>query len=135
MATVSKHYYNGSLGQSSTTGSSKQRTHKKYSHGLRVLKFEISKVLSTITGRLIVIGDLNTTMWTKGYTKFVKSNNLLNASKGNGIIPTWGKYLKSLLSIPIDHCFTRGDFDVHSLYAVEISGSNHDGLVLEVHER
>ena len=96
---------------------------------------EISKVLSTINGRLIVIGDLNTTMWSKGYTKFVKSNNLLNASKGNGIILTWGKYLKSLLSIPIDHCFTRGDFNVHSLHAVEISGSNHDGLVLEVHER
>jgi len=107
-------------------------------HGSRLRDhnlLEISKVLRTISGRLIVIGDLNTTMWSKGYTEFVTSNNILNASKGDGIIPTWGKYLKSLLSIPIDHCFTRGEFNVHSLHAVEISGSDHDGLVLEVHER
>ncbi len=74
----------------------------------------------------IVLGDMNTTMWSELYRNFERSTLLHNSRKGFGILPTWPtiysnwhgpKILQKVLNplpsllkrLPIDHCLLGPD--------------------------
>ena len=91
---------------------------------------QITELLQNRSANAVVIGDLNTTMWTTSYSEFVEHNNLRNASKGRGIVPTWRvKVLGPLLAIPIDHCFVRGNVQDASLTAHTLYGTDHEAII------
>ncbi len=79
----------------------------------------------------VILGDLNTTMWTTAYRQFEQRTNLKNARKGFGILPTWTTRLP-LLFIPIDHILISSNFTVLDIKTGKNLGSDHLPLIVEL---
>jgi endonuclease/exonuclease/phosphatase (EEP) superfamily protein YafD len=82
----------------------------------------------------IVVGDLNTTMWSPAYRRFEQTTNLHNTRQGFGILPTWTTKVPPLL-IPIDHCLISSlasNFKVIKTATLQDIGSDHLPLWVEL---
>jgi endonuclease/exonuclease/phosphatase (EEP) superfamily protein YafD len=83
---------------------------------------------------VILIGDLNITMWSRDFRNLIKKGNLIDARLGKGIVPTWN--LIPLLSfiplIPIDHALISKDFRHSNLNSIYLPGSDHAAIKLDV---
>ena len=79
----------------------------------------------------LVVGDLNITMWSPYYKRFVSEAGLRNARRGFGILPTWPTYYP-LLSIPIDHCLVGEDIKVLKIRTGRQVGSDHLPLITDL---
>lgn len=79
----------------------------------------------------IVIGDLNTTMWSPNYQKFMQQAGLRNSRLGFGILPTWHAHLP-LLKIPIDHCLVSPEITVIQTQTGKNIGSDHLPLIIDI---
>jgi len=92
---------------------------------------DIARIASNIKTPLILIGDLNITMWSKNYVDFEMASGLSNARKGFGLIPTWPTPMLPFM-IPIDHCLVSPEFEVQSLKAGPDIGSDHLPLIVKM---
>lgn len=103
-------------------------------HGCTLNEGELTQIANIVQGcqnSVVVIGDLNTTMWSNGYATLVKDNELHNLRKGRGVVPTWGaNVFRPILSIPIDHCLVRGDVHGVSFDTVSLEGTDHVGIIV-----
>jgi endonuclease/exonuclease/phosphatase (EEP) superfamily protein YafD len=90
---------------------------------------EIAQIANTIKTPLIMVGDLNVSLWSSNYTSLEYDSQLINARKGFGILPTWPTILP-LLWIPIDHCLISHDFFVENIKTGKDIGSDHFPLVI-----
>lgn len=99
----------------------------------------IRDYLKSVTQPVLLVGDLNLTMWSPYYRRFVSQTQLKNARKGFGILPTWptsGTYkqipaLASLLfSIPIDHCLHSRELQTVDIRTGASTGSDHRSLIV-----
>ncbi|PSB22591.1 endonuclease/exonuclease/phosphatase [filamentous cyanobacterium CCP1] len=89
------------------------------------------KNTQTTNRSAIAIGDLNITMWSPNYHRFVQTSGLKNARKGFGILPTWHADIP-FLDIPIDHCLVSPNIQVNQIRTGRAIGSDHLPLVVEV---
>ncbi len=92
---------------------------------------EIAKIVGQSDENAIVIGDLNNTMWSPSFRKFMRTSGLKDSRKSIGIIPTWPQSNPAFF-IPIEHILVSKEMTVSSLKAVPIPGSDHKGLVAEI---
>lgn len=95
-------------------------------------------------GSIILIGDLNTTMWSPYYNQLKRKTGLVNGRQGFGILPTWPAptpytstssllaFFKPFLWIPIDHCLVSPEIGVRSLRTGANIDSDHLPLVVDV---
>ncbi len=79
---------------------------------------------------LIVVGDLNITMWAHHYHRLEEESGLSNARRGFGIGPTWPAWLFPGL-IPIDHVLVSDDLVVTEFTAGPNIGSDHLPIVVK----
>lgn len=90
---------------------------------------------------IIIIGDLNTTMYSPSYKKFIKQSKLINARKNFGIIPSWSPKTRDIngitfdklmrfAMIPIDHALHNAKVKITSFKTSKSIGSDH--LPIEV---
>lgn len=87
------------------------------------------------SGPLVLLGDLNTTMWSVAYRRFADSSGLVNARRGSGALPTWPTHLPLLL-IPLDHVlYTPSTLRPLSCQLGEDVGSDHLPLLAELELR
>ena len=97
-------------------------------HGARILHKEL-KAISELVGinseHTVVIGDLNTTMWSTSYIDFVNTCNLSNLRQGRGVLPSWSRLIPWISAIPIDHCLVGKDLYGVSFKLLPIEGSDH----------
>jgi endonuclease/exonuclease/phosphatase (EEP) superfamily protein YafD len=106
--------------------------------------YEISRYIKSLSGPTIVLGDLNITMWSPYYRRFVKTTKLRNARQGFGLLPTWPRKttfspysrisppILGLLSIPIDHCLVSPDIKVVSIHTGVNVNSDHLPLIADL---
>ena len=80
---------------------------------------------------VIVLGDLNTTMWSYAYRRLIQESGLRNVREGVGILPTWPTQLPFMM-IPIEHCLVSKEWEVTAARTVAIPGSDHRGLVADL---
>lgn len=83
----------------------------------------------------IVLGDMNTTMWSELYRHFIQQTQLHNSREGFGILPTWPtiysgwhgpKILQTLLNplpvmlkrLPIDHCLVGPNLHTQKTWVI-----------------
>ncbi|MCI0666373.1 MAG: endonuclease/exonuclease/phosphatase family protein, partial [Acidobacteria bacterium] len=71
----------------------------------------IANYMNGLPGPKILIGDLNVTMWSPYYSRFIERSGLVDARKGFGLLPTWSTF-RPLVKIPIDHCLVSRDIRV-----------------------
>ena len=91
----------------------------------------IAGYVKSLAGAKLVVGDLNSTMWSSYYQILEAGTGLHNASRGFGIIPTWNTWLKPLM-IPIDHCLVSEHFTVKSIRSGKAVDSDHLPLIVHL---
>ena len=92
---------------------------------------ELGNSVNSINNAKIVIGDLNTTMWSPAYRKFIRQTGLKNARSGFGILPTWPQGAP-MLQIPLDHCLISSDIKVLDIRPGGNIGSDHRPLMVDL---
>ena len=83
---------------------------------------------------VVIMGDLNTTMWSQGYQELVSRGSLLDPRVGQGIVPTWTLLpeIAFLPLLPLDHALLSpvlGTVEVDRLF---LPGSDHWAVVLKM---
>ncbi len=80
---------------------------------------------------LLVVGDLNLTMWSPYHQRFIRQTGLQNSRRGFGVLPTWPTD-NPLLSIPLDHCLVSPEIKVKRTRTGRTIGSDHRPLIVDV---
>lgn len=80
---------------------------------------------------VLVMGDLNITMWSPHYQEFIDRTHLKNTRSGFGILPTWPIHFP-VLSIPIDHVLVDPQTQVRSTRVGDNIGSDHLPLIADL---
>ena len=84
----------------------------------------VARLASRTPGPLVVIGDLNISMWAHHYQRLVAIAGLENAREGFGVKPTWPLFLPFAM-IPIDHCLVSTGISVVAFDTGPPIGSDH----------
>lgn len=87
--------------------------------------------LNSLPEPKILIGDLNTTMWSPYYKRFVEKIGLRNVREGFGILPSWPTFLPPM-GIPIDQCLISPEIHVASVRTGNRVGSDHLPLIVDL---
>lgn len=105
---------------------------------------EVGQYIQQQKNPVILVGDLNTTMWSPYYRKLVQETELTNARNRFGLLPTWpvstpyaNTFYKrlpliSLLMIPIDHCLISSSIKVTGTHTGHSVGSDHLPLITDL---
>lgn len=81
----------------------------------------------------ILIGDLNTTVWSPYFSQLIEESGLRDARRGFGVVPTWpANFWTPLMRIPIDHCLVSRDIRVVNIGAGPRIGSDHLPLIVDL---
>jgi endonuclease/exonuclease/phosphatase (EEP) superfamily protein YafD len=80
----------------------------------------------------ILVGDLNTTMWSSSYAEFASVSKLGNCRRGFGVLPTFPMDQLPLLRVPLDHCLVSPDLAVLDCRLGNPAGSDHAPLIVEL---
>jgi endonuclease/exonuclease/phosphatase (EEP) superfamily protein YafD len=97
----------------------------------RTLQFErAAALMNAINGPRVLIGDLNTTMWSPYFSDLVRDSGLRDTRLGFGIKTSWPVPVPVFLRIPIDHCLLSDDFQVTNVEVGSSIGSDHLPLVV-----
>lgn len=92
---------------------------------------DLGGIIRNIGNPVIVVGDLNISMWSSYYNSFVELAGLKNSRGGFGILPTWPTNIP-FLKIPIDHILVSDDFVIKNVEVCEDIGSDHYPYVASV---
>ncbi|NJK73524.1 MAG: endonuclease/exonuclease/phosphatase family protein [Microcoleus sp. SU_5_6] len=105
---------------------------------------DVGRYIQQQKNPVILMGDLNTTMWSPYYHKLIQDTGLENARNGFGLLPTWpvpnpyaSTFLKrspiaSLFKIPIDHCLLNSLIKVTTIHSGPSVDSDHLPLIVDL---
>jgi endonuclease/exonuclease/phosphatase (EEP) superfamily protein YafD len=105
---------------------------------------EVEQYIQQQQNPVILVGDLNTTMWSPYYHKLIQTTGLKNARKGFGLLPTWpvpSPYARPffkrtplmwLFQIPIDHCLVSAPLQVTGIHTGPSVDSDHLPLITDL---
>jgi endonuclease/exonuclease/phosphatase (EEP) superfamily protein YafD len=81
---------------------------------------------------VILLGDLNLTMYSPEYRRFTRGLGLQNARQGFGPLGTWPTWVP-FARLPLDQCLLRGDLAVVSCASGPDIGSDHLPLIVDLY--
>jgi endonuclease/exonuclease/phosphatase (EEP) superfamily protein YafD len=93
---------------------------------------EAASLLRRLEGPRVLIGDLNTTMWSPYFGDLIRDSGLRDGRLGFGLMPSWPVPLPVPLQIPIDHCLVSDAVVVERIVTGRRTGSDHRPLVVDV---
>ena len=96
---------------------------------------EAAAILRATRGPRVLIGDLNTTMWSPYFQKLLTESGLRDARLGFGLHPSWPQPLPRFLQLPIDHCLVSDDIQVAGIRTGGGTGSDHRPLIVDLQLR
>ena len=91
----------------------------------------VAALARQVEGPIMLIGDFNTTVWTRPYRVLEASTGLRNSRKGFGVLPTWSTFMPFAM-IAIDHALVSEDIGVVDTRTGPRIGSDHLPLILTV---
>ncbi len=102
----------------------------------------VSDYVQAQSDPVLLLGDLNITMWSPYYRSLIQQSGLRNTRKGIGILPTWPQRpvfgflsnqtaLLKLIQIPIDHCLASPELTVADMHVGADTGSDHLPIVVD----
>lgn len=92
---------------------------------------DIAKHVIDIHEPVILVGDLNTTMWAPSFKDMLTTSQLNDARNGQGILATWPVIMPGLLRLPIDQCLHSRDIVVREMRVGDAIGSDHLPLIVD----
>ncbi len=93
---------------------------------------QLAAFAKTSSDPLIIVGDLNTTMWSPSHRSLCDELSLTNTRRGFGILPSWPTSLPSVMRIPIDHCLISDGITVLNCRLGPDIGSDHLPLIIDL---
>ncbi len=90
----------------------------------------IPELVGNLRGPVLVVGDMNATMWSPHFRRLIERAGLENGRRGFGIRATWPTQLGPL-GVPIDHCLYRGPVRAVACRTVPNPGSDHRALIAD----
>lgn len=90
----------------------------------------LPELVMDVDGSVIVVGDLNATMWSPYFKSLCRDSGLKDVRKGRGIIPSWPTQFAPVM-IPIDHCLYSDSLEVTGLRRGTAFGSDHLPLIID----
>lgn len=93
---------------------------------------KVSSLIKSEPEPKLLIGDLNTTIWSPYFTELVENSSLRDVRKGKGIYPSWHSYLPNFMRIPIDHCLVGETIEVDNIELGDFTGSDHYPLIVSL---
>lgn len=93
---------------------------------------QAAAILKTTPEPKLIIGDLNTTVWSPYFAELLKDSGLRDARLGNGLYPSWNAILPPFLGIPIDHCLISEKIEVERIATNGYFGSDHRPLLVNL---
>lgn len=82
-------------------------------------------------GPAIVVGDLNLTMFSPVYRRWIAGTALRNVRAGHGVIGTWPAWVPGL-RLPLDQCLVTEGIGVLGVRAGTAIGSDHLPLIIDL---
>lgn len=89
-------------------------------------------ILRVTKGPRVLVGDLNTTMWSPYFQTLLAESELRDARLGFGLLPSWPQPLPSFLQMAIDHCLVSDDIQVKGIRTGGGMGSDHRPLIVDL---
>jgi endonuclease/exonuclease/phosphatase (EEP) superfamily protein YafD len=83
-------------------------------------------------GPRILLGDLNTSIFSPYFKDLVRDSGMRDARLGFGLLNSWPHPLPEFLRIPIDHCLVSSGVEVVGIKTGKGFGSDHLPLVVEL---
>ncbi|NQV86038.1 MAG: endonuclease/exonuclease/phosphatase family protein [Woeseiaceae bacterium] len=103
---------------------------KRFSYHARNEQLEsIAERANQVVGKVILLGDFNSSLWCSHFRKLKASTGLRNVRQGFGILPSWPTYLPFAM-IPIDHALVSDGISVSDVRTGMRIGSDHLPLVI-----
>ena len=83
---------------------------------------------------VVVVGDLNVSMWSPFYRSMISKSGLHDARQGFGILPTQSVIAPrfAAASAPIDHCLVSRDVRVQNFQTGQDIGSDHLPIIADL---
>ena len=91
----------------------------------------VAELVAQASGEVLLIGDLNASVWGRHYRHFEEATGLRNARRGKGILPTWPTFMP-LAMIPIDHVLVSSQVGIADIRTGPRIGSDHLPLLVTV---
>ncbi len=91
----------------------------------------VAEIVGQAHGEVLLIGDLNASVWDRHYRHFAESTGLSNARRGSGILPTWPTFMPFAM-IPIDHVLVSSGIEIADIRTGPRIGSDHLPLIVTV---
>jgi endonuclease/exonuclease/phosphatase (EEP) superfamily protein YafD len=93
---------------------------------------EAASIVRATKGPWLLVGDLNTTMWSPYFKDLLRESGLRDARLGFGLKPSWPMPLAAFLQLPIDHCLVSSEVSVEGIRTGGRTGSDHRPLLVDV---
>jgi endonuclease/exonuclease/phosphatase (EEP) superfamily protein YafD len=93
---------------------------------------EVARRAAELPRPLVLVGDLNTTMWSPHFTRLLEDLHLNDARRGFGLRPSWPTFLPPPARIPIDHCLVSPEVSVTDCRLGPSFGSDHLPLIVDL---
>ena len=90
-----------------------------------------AKEIAELKGNILLLGDLNMTMWSGEFTKVERISGLRNGRRGFGILASWPAGL-GVFGIPLDHCLVSSEIRVLDIRTGSPVGSDHLPLIVQI---
>lgn len=87
---------------------------------------KLNDISQTSNNGVIICGDLNTTIYSLAYKRFISSKNLKDSQmNAKNISGTWNTRFLPLLRIPLEHILYSTNFNLKDFYIGKDFGSDH----------
>jgi len=90
----------------------------------------LADIIKNLKKPIILLGDLNISLWSPYFQLFIKKTDLREARLGWGLYPTWPTNFFPL-RIPIDHGLVSKGVGVHSFSLGPNIGSDHFPIIIQ----
>ena len=91
----------------------------------------VTEIVTQASGEVLLLADLNASLWDRHYRHFEESTGLRNARSGNGILATWPTFMP-IAMIPIDHVLVSSGIGIADIKTGPRIGSDHLPLIVTV---
>ncbi|MBG83772.1 MAG: hypothetical protein CMJ40_04400 [Phycisphaerae bacterium] len=96
----------------------------------------LTDLIREIPGNLILIGDLNASLWSSSLLKLMHETGLRSTRANMGFkgvnSGTWPTQAPAIMRLPIDHCLVRGNIEPVAMNTFMIPGADHLGIQVEL---
>ena len=106
-------------------------TKKNFSNALQQIDY-LKTIVRNNNKNLILLGDLNMTLTSKRFTKFLNETNLYTYTSYKNITSTWPAFMPNFLGIQIDHIIFSKNIKMVDKKTSNSFGSVHRPLIVEL---